>query len=47
MIDYYLECLYKFRVLGKNKYNAYATELEKIRKIAYGVIRVEKKQCSI
>lgn len=45
MIDYYLECLFVFRVLGKNKYNVYSTELENIRKIAYGVINSEKKQC--
>lgn len=45
MLDYYLECLYVFKALGKNKYNAYATELENIRKIAYGVINSEKKSC--
>lgn len=45
MLDYYLECLYRFRVLGRNKYNVYAKELEEIRKITYGVINSEKKSC--
>lgn len=43
MLDYYLECLYVERALGKNKYNVYASELENIRKIAFGVINSEKK----
>ena len=45
MLDYYLESLYVFKALGKNKFNAYSTELENIRKIAYGVINSEKKSC--
>lgn len=43
MLDYYLECLYRFKVLGSNKYNSYAKELENIRKLTYGVISSEKK----
>lgn len=43
MFDYYLECLYSFKVLGKNRFNNYATTIENIRKIAYGVISSEKK----
>lgn len=42
MVDYYLECLYTFGVLGKVKFNVMATELENIRKLAFGVIRNEK-----
>lgn len=45
MLDYYLECLFKFKVLGRNKYGVYAKTLENIRKIAYGVISSEKKPC--
>lgn len=47
MIDYYLECLFFFRVIGKNKYNAYVTDLENIRKLAYGVINSEKKSSQV
>lgn len=43
MFDYYLECLFNFRVLGQNKYNRYSTEIENIRKLAYGVLGSEKK----
>lgn len=28
MFDYYLECLYSFKVLGKNRFNNYATTIE-------------------
>lgn len=45
MLDYYLECLFKFKVLGKNKYTCYSKDLENIRKLAYGVISSEKKSC--
>lgn len=45
MLDYYLECLFRFKVLGKNKYGVYAKDLENIRKLAYGVISSEKKSC--
>ena len=44
MIDYYLECLYNSKVLGKNRYNEFCDKLENIRKITYGVINSEKKQ---
>ncbi len=43
MLDYYLECLYTFKVLGKNQFNVYTNKLEEIRKLAYGVINSEKK----
>lgn len=43
MLDYYLECLFVFKALGKNQYNNYAGQLEEIRKLAYGVINSEKK----
>lgn len=47
MIDYYLECLFSFKILGKNQYNVYSTELENIRKLAYGVINSEKKSSEL
>ena len=43
MIDYFIECLYHNRVLGKNRYLDYGKKLENIRKITYGVIGSEKK----
>ncbi len=43
MLDYYLECLYTFKALGKNQFNVYTGKLEEIRKLAYGVINSEKK----
>lgn len=42
MLDYYLECLYVFRALGKNQFKTYSLSLENIRKLAYGVIKSEK-----
>lgn len=42
LIDYYLECLYHFGVLGKNRFNVFSKNIEEIRQIAYGVINHEK-----
>ncbi len=44
MIDYYIECLYVNKALGKNRYSEYAERLANIRKLTYGVINSEKKQ---
>ena len=47
MIDYYLDFLYTSRVLGKNRYVVFCGKLENVRKLAYGVISSEKKQCEV
>lgn len=47
MLDYYLECLYHARVLGKNKFQVYSTEIENNRKLAFGVINSERKSAQV
>ena len=42
-LDYYLETLYNFKVIGKNKFQIYSTNIENIRKVAFGIINSEKK----
>ena len=47
MIDFYFDFMYNKKYLGKNRYTDFSLKLESIRRITYGVINSEKKQCEI
>ena len=44
MIDFYLDYLNNYHLLGKNRMQHFAEELNTIKKLAYGVLSSEKKQ---